>query len=388
MNPPNQSSSLALIIPAAGSGERLGAGIPKAFVVHQGKTLLERSILPFLSHPALTSIVVAVPPDRIDFTRELLRRLAPDLYTAAVPGGARRQDSVKIAIESAPDADFVAIHDAARPNVSPESIKRCFQKAVQTGSAILACQATDTVKQAKVDIPKEIATTLDRSTIWLAQTPQIFRKNLYLKALEASHELNITDDASLMEAAGYPVQLVEGERSNIKITWPEDLMSATPDIRIGHGYDIHRLVSGRKLVLGGVHIPFELGLDGHSDADVLLHALMDAMLGALSMGDIGKHFPNTDDTWKGADSRKLLRQVNRMIQDAGFRLGNADVMIIAEKPKLLPHIEVMRRNIAADTETEFSRISIKATTAERLGPIGAMEGIEAHASILLFSRTQ
>lgn len=376
---------LGLIIPAAGSGERLGAGIPKAFVETGGKTLLERSILPFLEIPELFSIAVAVPTERHVQTLEILKRIAPSLKHVVVTGGMRRQDSVQNAVNGSLEADFFAIHDAARPFINAGDIQRCYDKAKTSGAAILAVKSPDTIKWQQPD--STIERTLDRNRIWMAQTPQIFARNIYERALAQSDTGSFTDDASMVEGLGLPVSLVEGNRSNIKITWPEDLrkleQTAMKKFRIGNGYDIHRLVSGRKLILGGVELDFELGLDGHSDADVILHALMDAMLGALSLGDIGKHFPNTDMKWKGADSRKLLRHVNSLIEERGYRVGNADVMVIAEKPKLNPRIPEMIQNIASDLGVTSDCVSIKATTAEKIGPIGNLEGIEAHASVLL-----
>jgi 2-C-methyl-D-erythritol 2,4-cyclodiphosphate synthase/2-C-methyl-D-erythritol 4-phosphate cytidylyltransferase len=388
MNSGTGAPSLTLVIPAAGSGQRLGAGIPKAFVEVDGKTLLERSILPFLHTPGLKTIAVAVPDDRIAHTREMLQRIAPDLGHVVIGGGARRQDSVLNAILASAESDFLAIHDAARIYVTDQAVQRCWEAAQKTGAAILALPATDTIKysDAVLHQPALIGRTIPREQVWMAQTPQIVHRKTYLDALHAAPpETGFTDDAAILERAGVPVALVPGERTNVKITWPEDLMQTETKTayRIGHGYDIHRLVAGRALVLGGVTIPFELGLDGHSDADVLLHALMDGMLGAVALGDIGKHFPNTDERWKGADSRNLLRHVNLLIREKGYSLVNADIMVIAERPKLLPHIETMRRNIASDTGVPLDCISVKATTAEKLGAIGRLEGIEAHASVLL-----
>lgn len=379
--------TFALVIPAAGSGERLGAGIPKAFVKVDGITLLEFSIRPFLRLAGLTEISIAVPSGYEAETQAVLSGIAPGIVHHIVPGGARRQDSVLEAVKKCTRAGLIAIHDAARPFVNPAAIQHCLEAAHEKGAALLAVPAIDTIKQ--TDGTAKVSQTLDRSRIWLAQTPQIFSKAGFLEACAASDfSTTFTDDAAILEAAGFPVFLVEGNRTNTKITYPEDLKLLTqqrPPIKIGNGYDIHRLVPGRSLVLGGVTIPFELGLDGHSDADVLLHAVMDAMLGALALGDIGAHFPNTDDAWKDADSRNLLRSVMKLMEAAGYALGNLDVMVIAEKPKLMPHLLKMRQNIADDLHCPLDCISIKATTSEKIGHIGRLEGIEAHASVLLYN---
>ena len=259
--------------------------------------------------------------------------------------------------------------------MSRDVIKAVAEKAGETGAAIAAVPPKDTIRHIEEG-------TLDRSRLCCVQTPQGFRMELLKKAFEkaAADGFYGTDDASLVERLGHAVAIVPGEYSNIKITTPEDL---TMEMRIGTGYDVHKLVEERDLILGGVTIPYEKGLLGHSDADVLTHALMDALLGAAALGDIGKLFPDNDDSFKGISSIELLRRVKSVLDDKGYSLGNADVTVICQKPKLAGYIDEMRVNIAAALETDVDRISIKATTTEKLGFTGRGEGIAAEAVCIL-----
>ena len=230
-----------------------------------------------------------------------------------------------------------------------------------------------------------MVSTPERSTLFAVQTPQCFRTALYRQALDAVDTATaalVTDDCSLFELAGLPVTLTEGDYANLKITTPEDLQKEKT-MRIGHGYDVHRLVEGRKLILGGVEIPYEKGLLGHSDADVLLHAVMDAVLGAAALGDIGKHFPDTDPAYKGADSLALTREVAAILTRHGYKLGNIDATLLCQAPKLAPHIPAMRQNIADAFGVDISAVSVKATTEEHLGFTGEGLGIAAHAVALI-----
>jgi 2-C-methyl-D-erythritol 2,4-cyclodiphosphate synthase len=274
----------------------------------------------------------------------------------------------------------VAIHDAARPFVSAELIAAVIRAAKSCGAAAPAVPVVDTVKT--VDGAEFITGTPDRASLRAVSTPQVFLASRYA-ALSAG-ETDLYDDCQLFEKAGCPVLLVPGEAANFKITTPEDIARAkmqigAEDYRIGHGYDVHRLVEGRKLIIGGVEIPFEKGLLGHSDADVLLHAVSDALLGAVALGDIGHYFPDTSDEWEGADSRVILRECVRLVAEAGFRPVNVDVTVLCQRPKLAPHIPAMRRNLAEDLGIAEDRVSVKATTEEGLGFTGEGLGIACHA---------
>jgi 2-C-methyl-D-erythritol 4-phosphate cytidylyltransferase/2-C-methyl-D-erythritol 2,4-cyclodiphosphate synthase len=310
-----------------------------------------------------------------------------------VDGGERRQDSVRHAFERIDRrSEVVVIHDAARPLVTDALIRRTIDAAFATGAAIAALRASDTVKRA--DAAGRIAETLPRDRIYLAQTPQAFRVDVLRHALTI--RADATDEAALAEQAGHPVQLVEGDPRNVKITTPEDLELAerlldTPEgvpyppsgLRIGNGYDLHRLVEGRPLVLGGVTIPFDKGLLGHSDADVICHAITDAILGAAGAGDIGRHFPDTDAAWKDADSVDLLRRAAAIVAAAGYTVVNVDVVVVAQRPKLSPHADAIRARVAAAIGCDPLQVSVKGKTNEGVDSVGAGEAIAAHAVALL-----
>jgi len=329
---------------------------------------------------------VALPPHLAAAPPDYLRGRPKPVVIVA--GGERRQDSVRNAFDrAARDADVVVIHDAARPLVSHEVIRRTVEAAAATGAAIAAIRAKDTVKRS--DAAGRIAETLNRDEIYLAQTPQAFLVDVLRDALTISDDA--TDEAALAEQAGHAVQLVEGDPRNLKITTLDDLALAErllggpagPSLRIGNGYDLHRLVDGRRLVLGGVTIPFEKGLLGHSDADVICHAVTDAILGAAGAGDIGRHFPDTDPVWKDADSLDLLRRAAAIVGAAGFAVVNIDVVVIAQRPKLAPHVDAVRARVADAIGCDPSQISVKGKTNEGMDSIGAGESIAAHAVALL-----
>lgn len=304
-------------------------------------------------------------------------------------GGQRRQDSVANAFAAIADrADVVVIHDAARPLVSDAVIRRTIDAAVRSGAAIAAVRASDTVKRG--DASQRIVETLPRDDIYLAQTPQAFRTSVLRDALGFADDA--TDEAALAERAGYTVRLVEGDVRNLKITTPEDLAMAehllggaapAAALRIGNGYDLHTLVVGRPLILGGVAIPFEKGLQGHSDADAVCHAVTDAILGAAAAGDIGRHFPDTDVAWKDANSIDLLRHAAGIVRNAGFDVVNVDVTVVAQRPKLAPHVDQMRGSLARALGCDVSQISVKGKTNEGVDSIGAGESIAVHAVALL-----
>jgi 2-C-methyl-D-erythritol 4-phosphate cytidylyltransferase/2-C-methyl-D-erythritol 2,4-cyclodiphosphate synthase len=378
------------IIAAGGRGLRFGARHPKQLTMLAGRTLLQRSVDAFVLSDAITDIVVALPSDLAAAPPDYLR--GRDKPVTVVEGGGRRQDSVRHAFERVDrHAEVVVIHDAARPLVTDAVIRRTVDAAFATGAAIAALRASDTVKRA--DSTGRITETLKRDEIYLAQTPQAFRVDVLRDAMTVPDDA--TDEAALAEQAGHAVQLVEGDPRNVKITTPADLELAerllagspsAPAIRIGNGYDLHRLVDGRPLILGGVRIPFDKGLLGHSDADVVCHALTDAILGAAGAGDIGRHFPDTDAAWKDADSLDLLRRAVAIVAAAGFMVSNADVVVIAQRPKLAPHADAIRACVAEAIGCDPSRISVKGKTNEGVDSIGAGESIAAHAVALLTRR--
>jgi 2-C-methyl-D-erythritol 4-phosphate cytidylyltransferase/2-C-methyl-D-erythritol 2,4-cyclodiphosphate synthase len=389
---------VAALIAAGGRGLRLGADQPKQFIEIGGRSILERSIERFAAHPAVTEVVVALPPEHLSRVQERIGALGWG-QVRCVEGGSRRQDSVESAFRAArPDAMVLAVHDAARPFVSAAVIARTIAAATEHGAAIAALPVRDTVKQAAGDraaLSRPIAATLPRDDIFLAQTPQAFRRDVLMRAFELARTgaLEATDEAMLAERAGCVVHLVAGDADNVKITTAEDLAWARsrlegdagtpPVVRVGTGYDLHRLVAGRPLILGGVTIPFELGLDGHSDADVLCHAVTDAVLGAAAAGDIGRLFPDTDPRWRGADSVTLLEAAVARLRRSGCRVINVDATVIAERPKLLPHVDAMRANLARALQVGVEQVSVKGKTNERVDSMGRGESIACHAVALV-----
>jgi 2-C-methyl-D-erythritol 4-phosphate cytidylyltransferase/2-C-methyl-D-erythritol 2,4-cyclodiphosphate synthase len=381
---------VSAIIAAGGRGARFGGGTPKQLRTLGGRPILQRSLDAFLLNDLVTDIVVALPEDLAlappDYLRADRKRLE------IVEGGQRRQDSVARACARLDErTEIVVIHDAARPLVSAGLIRRTVEAAAQAGAAIAALRAHDTVKRATAG--GMIAETLPRDDIYLAQTPQAFRIEVLRDALKLGGDA--TDEATLAERAGHAVRLVEGDPRNVKITTTEDLAlaehllgaeSPAAAMRIGNGYDLHRLVEGRPLILGGVTIPFEKGLLGHSDADAVCHAVTDAILGAANAGDIGRHFPDTDPMWKGANSLELLRKAAALVRADGYSVVNVDVTVIAQKPKLAPYGDAMRGNLAAALGCDASRVSVKGKTNEGVDSVGAGEAIAVHASALLAKR--
>jgi 2-C-methyl-D-erythritol 4-phosphate cytidylyltransferase / 2-C-methyl-D-erythritol 2,4-cyclodiphosphate synthase len=381
---------VSAIIAAGGTGTRLGSTQPKQLIELGGRTILQRSLDVFISSPRIDDVVVALAPDLLARPPAFL--VDREKPVVLVAGGARRQDSVASAVAALPpDVAVVVIHDAARPFVTQELIARTIDAAAADGAAIAAVPAQDTVKHATAS--GLIDRTLPRDEIYLAQTPQAFRREVLMDAIAKGRSgSSATDEAALAEEAGHPVRLVEGDRQNIKITTPSDLAFARGLIasgvngglvRIGAGYDLHRLVERRPLVLGGVHIPFAFGLKGHSDADAVCHAVTDAVLGAAAAGDIGTHFPDTDPRWAGASSLELLRKSAALVRERGFAVENVDVVIIAERPKMLPHVAEMARNLGAALGIDPARVSIKGKTNEGIGELGRGEAIAVHAVALL-----
>ncbi len=389
-------SLTAAIVAAGGRGVRFGADRPKQFLELGGRSILEMSVTALAASDRVDEIVVALPEEHLAAVAKAWPSSAKPL--AFVAGGARRQDSVANAFaKSSRHADVIVIHDAARPFVSSELIARTVDAARAHGAAIAAIPVRDTVKQAgdpDRDGSRPIRATIPRDTVFLAQTPQAFRRDVLARALEEGKSIDATDEAMLVERLGLPVHVVEGDVRNVKITTAEDLATAkavavrtssTSLLRIGNGYDLHKLVAGRPLILAGVTIPFELGLDGHSDADIVCHAVTDAVLGAAGVGDIGRLFPDTDPEWKGANSIALLEGAMARVREAGYRVSNVDVTVIAQRPKLLPYLEAMRANLAAALGVDAGAVSVKGKTNEGVDSMGRGESMACHAVVLLAS---
>ena len=385
----------AVIIPAAGSGSRMNSAIPKQFLILAGRPVLVHTVSAFISCRDISQIIVVVPEGRQAETELLLSRYrGKGKKIAVIAGGLRRQDSVLAGLEMVDaDIEIVLVHDGARPLVSPELISRCYHETARSGAAISAIPVKDTLKQANAD--GIVQDTVDRRSLWQAQTPQGARKEYLLNGYRSLQDADVTDESSLLERAGIGVSLVAGSTSNFKITTPEDLELAEKimhrpqtTIRIGHGFDAHRFEAGRKLVLGGVEIDHPLGLAGHSDADVLTHALCDAILGALGKGDIGSHFPDSDRAFKDILSLLLLEEVVAKAQQHHLCLVNADITVICQAPKLAPYMQQMKEKLASCCNTGPDVINIKATTTEKMGYTGRGEGISCHAVVLLDNRNR
>jgi 2-C-methyl-D-erythritol 4-phosphate cytidylyltransferase / 2-C-methyl-D-erythritol 2,4-cyclodiphosphate synthase len=381
---------VSAIIAAGGRGLRFGGSSPKQLLTLGGRPILARSVDAFVACDVISEIVVALPADLAAAPPSYLEQRGKPV--TVVSGGVERRTSVANAFARVSElAEIVVIHDAARPLVSADLIRRTVAAASETGAAIAALRAHDTVKQ--TNGAGAITATLPRERIYLAQTPQAFRVPVLRDALRLVGEA--TDEAMLAEQAGHTVRVVDGDPRNLKITTPDDLMMAehltmgsaqAPALRIGNGYDLHRLVPGRPLILGGVRIPFEKGLEAHSDGDVICHAVTDAVLGAAGAGDIGRHFPDTDAAWKNADSIELLRRASAIVHEAGYAIVNVDVVVIAQKPKLAPHAEAIRGNVAAALGCDASQVSVKGKTNEGVDSMGAGESIAVHAVALLSRR--
>ncbi len=386
-------TEISAVLVAAGASTRMG--FDKLSFDLGGETVLHRSIRAFAQCPQVDEIVLVAGKNRAFVEAQAADCKKP---VQIVTGGATRAESAKNGVLAA-RGTLVAVHDAARPFVSAAVIEAVLDAAKQCGAAAPAVPVKDTIKQAvrgdgkTVPAGCRVENTPDRSTLYAVQTPQCFDRAQYLAALEeldAEKARLVTDDCSLFELTGRPVQLTQGDYANRKITTREDLPRPAPKeetkMRIGHGYDVHRLVEGRRLILGGVEIPFEKGLLGHSDADVLTHAVMDAVLGAAALGDIGQHFPDNDPAYAGADSLKLAQHVARILSEHGYGIGNIDATVLCQRPKLAPHIPAMRANLAAAFGLPVDAVSVKATTEEHLGFTGEGLGIAAHAVALIETR--
>jgi 2-C-methyl-D-erythritol 4-phosphate cytidylyltransferase / 2-C-methyl-D-erythritol 2,4-cyclodiphosphate synthase len=379
------------IIAAAGMGRRLGSATPKQFLMVGGLTVLERTLRAFEACSRITDIVVVTHPEAAAPTGAPLRPGGKPV--SHVAGGATRQESVRLGFAQVPaGAQYVVVHDAARPFVTPGLIERTLDAAIQSGAAIAALPSSDTVKELEtIDACRFVRRTIPRDVVYLAQTPQAFRRDILADAVACGRGgAAATDEAALAEVAGHRVRLVEGDAVNLKITTERDLALARSIVgedaaawRTGTGYDLHRLVEGRPLVIAGVQIDSATGALGHSDADVACHAITDAVLGAAGAGDIGHRYPDTDPRWKGACSLDLLRDAVGAVQRDGFVVENVDVVVILERPKLAPYRESMQASLAEALDVDAARVSVKAKTNEGVDAVGRGEAIAAHAVALL-----
>lgn len=375
------------VIVAAGKGTRAELETNKVFHPINGRSVLSNCLDAFAHSQAVDGIVLVISRCDEPLYRELCDREGSNPLVKFIAfGGATRRESVYNGLKALPaDAEIVAVHDAARPYVTPEIIQATIDSARQYGSGVISTPVVDTIKQI---MPDGSVTTPDRSTLRAVQTPQTFNVRMLKEAHERAEreQATVTDDASLFELYYGSVRLVTvpGAEANIKLTYKKDFQQSNlPMMRVGSGYDAHRLKEGRKLILCGVEVPHTRGLDGHSDADVAVHALMDAILGALGKGDIGRHFPDNDPQYKGISSMILLENVMQTMRQDGYRIGNADVTIVAQKPKLAPYISTMRQNIVDALNTDA--VNVKATTTERMGFEGEEIGISAQAVVLLIA---
>ena len=383
------------VIPAAGAGRRMASAIPKQYLPLAGRPVIAHTLEVLLNHPRLAGAVVAISPED-EWWPEVVAAQTTDKPVRAVAGGAERAHSVLNALdalaEQAHPDDWALVHDAARPCLNGHDLDRLLTElADDRVGGLLAVPVAETLKQA--DPAGRVATTVDRSRLWRALTPQMFRLGLLRKALQEALARGqiVTDEAAAMEAAGFAPRLIAGRADNLKITRPEDLALAefyltrgrSSKMRIGHGFDVHAFGPGEFITLGGVRIPHTQGLIAHSDGDVLLHALCDALLGAAGLGDIGQHFPDSSAAFRNIDSRILLRRVVALVQEQGLTSGNVDATIVAQAPRMAAHIPAMREHIAADLGVAPGQVNVKATTTERLGYVGRGEGIAVHAVAML-----
>ena len=378
---------VAAVVVAAGQGLRAGGDLPKQFRRIAGQTLLEHALSAFVGTPRVAFVQPVIRPDDLSLVGTLISGID---VLMPVSGGATRQASVRAGLEALEprSPDIVVVHDAARPFASTSLIARAIETAERTGAAIPALPVTDTVK--RIDATGFIEATLDRNSIRLVQTPQAFAFPALLEAhrraaLQGRNDF--TDDAALAEWAGMKVAVFEGEPGNVKLTTPEDFMraeaqqfSALGDVRTGSGLDVHAFGPGDHVTLGGIRIPNDKALTGHSDADVALHALTDAVLGALAEGDIGAHFPPTDPQWRGASSDRFLAFAVERVRARGGRIAHLDLTVVCETPRIAAHRDLMRANIARLARIDVERVAVKATTSEKLGFTGRGEGIVAYAT--------
>ncbi|HEY4125573.1 MAG TPA: bifunctional 2-C-methyl-D-erythritol 4-phosphate cytidylyltransferase/2-C-methyl-D-erythritol 2,4-cyclodiphosphate synthase, partial [Rhizomicrobium sp.] len=384
----------AALIVAAGSGDRFGGSIPKQYQDLGGSPILRRSVLAFLEHPHIDHVQVVIN----DAHRAMYDKAVDGLdLPEPTIGGATRQDSVRLGLEHLAKVNkpvMVMIHDAARPLIDAATITAVRKALDREKGAIAAKPLVDTLKRGHIIESKAqnndgmplIKDTIDRTHLWQAHTPQAFHFDAILEAHRATIGAQLTDDAAVAEKAGLPVILIPSNPDNMKITNPDDLDRAgrllghhLTDVRTGMGFDVHRLIPGDAIQLGGISIPHNRKLEGHSDADVVLHAVVDALLGAMGAGDIGVHFPPSDPKWKGKDSGHFVRHAVSLVNERGGYISHVDATLLCEAPRIGPHREAMVKRLAELLEVTPDRVSIKATTTERLGFTGREEGIAAQA---------
>lgn len=404
MNTPNKTRRLkaAAVIAAGGTGTRMNAGVPKQFLRIAGKPILLHTIEGIASLEEVAQIIIALPPEHIAQAEAILRSHPIPADLRCVPGGPNRQESVRNGVARAfPDTDVILVHDAVRPLCPRDMMLRVLDAAWDKGAAVPGLPATETIQ--RVSRKGRVLATPPREELYAIQTPQAFHAGILKAALDQAHAAGFlgTDESSVVRWAGHPVYVVPGSPDNLKITRPLDLdiaeqlfsqrrhdthevgMNAS-NFRIGQGIDYHRLVEGRRLILGGVDIPFEKGLEGHSDADVLAHAVCDAILGAAGLGDIGQHFPDTDPAYRNRSSLFFLSEVRHKVESEGWKISNVDATLLVQRPRIAPHAPLMKQNIADSLGLNVVDVSIKATTTEGLNAEGRGEGISAQAIALLY----
>lgn len=385
-------SNVSCIVLGAGAGTRMGHEGNKIFMPLGPRSIIQWTLHHIDQVKSINEIILVVAEGEESIMTEHLENMNMPTPMHIVVGGKERQDSVYRGLQAVQkDCEIVLVHDGARPIAKPSLFEEVINGARIHGAVTVGVPSTDTIK--RVDTEGRVLETLQRSELMNIQTPQGFHKNLFIKAHEVAQQEHYqgTDDVSLVEYIGESVTILPGEYTNIKMTTPNDIMVGKrylgikeQRMRVGYGYDIHQLKEGRPCILGGVHIESPIGPDGHSDADVLIHALMDAMLGAAGLRDIGYYFPPEDEQYKGISSMLLLKHVNSLLKDKGLEAYNIDIMVISETPKLKPHIEQMKENIQSVLGLPLDRISIKATTNEMLGAIGRREGIAAQAVVTVY----
>ncbi len=401
-----KGKKITAIIAAAGSGVRMGGGMSKQFRKISGLPVLVRAVGVFSEHPCVDEIYIVTKEEERELTLHMIERYGLKKVEKVVVGGKTRQESVFFGVKALKDTDFVLVHDAARPFVSSELILRTIEALADNAAVSAAVPVKDTIKVRTGDF---FTATPDRESLYSVQTPQGFHFRVLKKAHEKAAEENFcgTDDTMLAERAGQKVCFVQGDYNNIKVTTFEDFIigeaiaeklqkkeedrvlgeaEQVNKIRIGTGFDVHKFAEERKLILGGIEIPFDRGLLGHSDADVLLHAIMDALLGAGGLGDIGTHFPDSEPEYCGISSLYLLEKVSLILKEEDYAIGNIDATVIAQEPKIAPYLHEMRQKIASTLQIPLDCINIKGTTTEQLGFCGRGEGIAAQASAVLYRK--
>ena len=373
-----QNRKVAVVIAAAGRGTRIGGPVPKQYLKIGGEPVILKTLKMFSAMEEVDYLFIVTNEAYIEHCRKLVEDNGVRKVEAIVRGGEERQDSVYHALQEInrkrPGVEYVLIHDGARPFVSETVVRNVIRETAAQDAAVACVAMKDSIRYGK----DGESYSVDRSSYFSVQTPQGFKKSLLIKAYDQALREGFrgTDDASLVEHAGFPVTMVEGDYQNIKITTKEDLPM---EHRVGTGFDVHAFAEGRPLILGGVRIPHDRGLAGHSDADVLVHAVMDALLGAAALGDIGRHFPDTQEAYRGISSLVLLARVGELLEENFYSVGNIDATVIAQRPKISPYIAEMTFNLAEVLRLEKSRINLKGTTTERLGFTGREEGIAAEA---------